>query len=147
MIKRQLFVKCMEMLNLQIEKYNKEIEMVKEALETEGSQSEEDNGGKSEMLNEIEKYTKYLESTENLKTQLKRIDISEEHTHVTNGSLVETENNFFFISVALGKIDVGDKKNYYSISTDAPIYPHLKGKEAGDSFSFNDINYKIVKVY
>ncbi|PKP16914.1 MAG: transcription elongation factor [Bacteroidetes bacterium HGW-Bacteroidetes-23] len=147
MIKRQLFVKCMEMLNLQMEKYKKEIQTVKEALENESSKSEDDDGGKSEMLTEIEKYSKYLENTENLKNQLKRIDITQEHNVVTNGSLVETENNFFFITVALGKIDIGDSKNYYSISTDAPIYAHLKGKEAGDTFNFNNHNYKIIQVY
>ena len=54
MIKRQLFVKCMEMLNLQMEKYKKEIQTVREALENESSKSEDDDGGKSDMLTEIE---------------------------------------------------------------------------------------------
>src|SRR5690606_21113780 len=101
----------------------------------------------SEMLNEIEKYAKYLENTENLKTQLKRVDISQEHQTVGNGSLVETENNFFFIAVALGKLDLNDGKTYYSISVEAPIYQSLKEKKAGDSFEFNNMKYKIVNVY
>lgn len=136
----------MEILNLQLEKYKNEIEMVKEALEDIGNQSEENDIGKSEILNEIEKYTKYLENTENLKTQLKRIDISQEHQLVGNGSLVETENNFFFIAAALGKLDLNDGKNYYSISVEAPIYQSLKEKKAGDSFEFNTMKYKVVSV-
>jgi len=137
----------MELLNLQLEKYRNEIKMVKDALESDDTQSEEADTGKSEMLNEIEKYAKYLESTENLKSQLKRVDISQSTETVGNGSLVETENNFFFIAVALGKIDIEDSKNYYSISTEAPIYNMLKGKKAGDSFSFNNLTYRIVNVF
>lgn len=147
MIKNQLYKKCLHILNQQLEKYQKEIALVKEALEGEGSPSEEDDGGKGEMLNELEKYAKYVEATERTKEQLKRIDVSQEHQVVANGSLVETENNFFFITVALGKLDIDDNKNYYSISTDAPIYAHLKGKKTGDSFSFNNMSYKILNVY
>ena len=147
MIKKQLYDKCMELLNIQLEKYRNEIKMVKDALESDGAQSEEADTGKSEMLNEIEKYAKYLESTENLKAQLKQVDISQSSETVGSGSLVETENNFFFIAVALGKIDIDDSKNYYSISTEAPIYNMLKGKKAGDSFSFNNLTYKIVNVF
>lgn len=147
MIKNQLYKKCLDILNQQLEKYQKEIALVKEALEGESSPSEEDDGGKGEMLNELEKYAKYVEATEKTKEHLKRIDVSQEHKVVANGSLVETENNFFFITVALGKLDIDDNKNYYSISTDAPIYAHLKGKKAGDSFEFNNLNYKIVNVY
>jgi transcription elongation GreA/GreB family factor len=147
MIKNQLYKKCLDLLNQQLEKYQKEIALVKEALESESSPSEEDDGGKGEMLNELEKYARYVETTEKTKEQLKRIDVSQEHQVVANGSLVETETNFFFITVALGKLDLEDNKNYYSISTDAPIYAYLKGKKAGDSFSFNNMNYKILNVY
>lgn len=147
MIKNKLYMKCLEILNQQIEKYQREIEVVKEALESEGAQSDNEDGGKGEMLNEIEKYAGYIENSERTKEQLKRIDVSQEHTVVGNGSLVETEKNFFFIAVALGKLDLNDSKNYYSISTDAPIYEYLKGKKAGDSFSFNTVTYKIVNVY
>lgn len=147
MIKNQLYKKCLDILNQQLGKYHKEIALVKEALEGENSPSEEDDGGKGEMLNELEKYARYVESSEKTKEQLKRIDVSQEHKVVTNGSLVETENNFFFITVALGKLNIDDNKNYYSISTDAPIYAYLKGKKAGDSFEFNNLTYKIVNVY
>jgi len=139
-------MKCLEILNQQIEKYQREINVVKEALESDSGQSDNEDGGKGEMLNEIEKYAGYIETSEKTKEQLKRIDVSQEHIVVGNGSLVETEKNFFFITVALGKLNIDDDKNYYSISTDAPIYEHLKGKKAGDSFSFNNMTYKIVKV-
>lgn len=147
MIKNKLYMKCLEILNLQIEKYQKEIDVVKEALENESGQSDNEDGGKGEMLNEIEKYAGYIETSEKTKEQLKRIDVSQEHIVVGSGSLVETEKNFFFITVALGKLDIDDNKNYYSISTDAPIYEYLRGKKAGDSFSFNNLTYKIVNVF
>ncbi len=147
MIKSQLYKKCLELLNQQLEKYNNEMAIVREALESENSSSEDDDGSKGEILNELEKYARYIETAEKTKEQLKRIDVSQEHQVVTNGSLVETENNFFFITVALGKLDIEDNKNYYSISTAAPIYEYLKGKQAGDSFSFNNLNYKIVNVF
>ena len=147
MIKKQLYDKCMELLNIQLEKYRNEIKMVKDALESDSEQSDEADTGKNEMLNEIEKYAKYLDTTENLKAQLKHVDISLSNATVGSGSLVETENNFFFIAVALGKIDIDDSKNYYSISTEAPIYKMLKDKKAGDNFSFNNMTYRILNVF
>lgn len=147
MIKNKLYMKCMELLNQQLEKYQKEIDVIKEALENESGQSDNEDGGKGEMLNEIEKYAGYIETTERTKELLKRIDVSQLHTVIGNGSLVETEKNFFFIAVALGKLEIDDNKNYYSISTDAPIYEYLKGKKAGDSFTFNNLTYSIVNVY
>lgn len=147
MIKHQLYKKCLELLNQQLDKYHKEMAVVREALESESSPSEDDDGGKGEMLIELEKYAKYIQTSEKTKEQLKRIDVSQEHQVIANGSLVETESHFFFISVALGKLDLEDSKNYYSISTDAPIYSHLKGKKAGESFSFNNMNYSIISVY
>src|SRR5690606_36071045 len=147
MIKTKLYIKCLEIVNQQIEKYQREIDIIKEALESESGQSDNEDGGKGEMLNEIEKYAGYIETSNRTKEQLKRIDVSQEHTVVGNGSLVETEKNFFYITVALGKLDIDDNKNYYSISTDAPIYEYLKGKKSGDSFTFNNLTYNIVNVY
>src|SRR5690606_7934884 len=110
MIKNKLYINCLEILNQQLEKYQREIDVIKEALESESGQSDNEDGGKGEMLNEIEKYAGYIETTEKTKEHLKRIDVSQEHLIVGNGSLVETEKNFFFITVALGKLDIDDNK-------------------------------------
>jgi len=66
---------------------------------------------------------------------------------VRPGSVVETENNYYFVSVPLGELDMESGSKVYAISTDSPIYKEMEGKKAGDSFSFRDGEVNIVKVW
>ena len=57
--------------------------------------------------------------------------------------MVETKDNYYFIAVALGEISMEDGSKIFAISTKAPIYKELEGKQAGDTFSFNDNEQEI----
>ncbi|MDX1761897.1 MAG: transcription elongation factor, partial [Christiangramia sp.] len=79
--------------------------------------------------------------------KLSRIDKGHYTEQIDFGSVVETSENYYFISAALGKIILDEGSAVYAISTDAPIYQEMKGKKAGESFSFNDKEHKILEVH
>ncbi len=61
-------------------------------------------------------------------------------------AVVRTNRGTFFISSALPAVTVdGEKVNL--ISTQAPIYKHLQGKKAGDSFVLNNLKFEIKEVF
>ncbi|HET8854911.1 MAG TPA: transcription elongation factor, partial [Salinimicrobium sp.] len=66
---------------------------------------------------------------------------------IQQGSVVETQKAFFYISVPLGEIAMEDGSEVFAISEEAPIYKHLEGKKEGDSFNFNGDEIKIIKVF
>ncbi|GAB2768725.1 transcription elongation factor [Salinimicrobium soli] len=146
--KEELFNKCLDTVNRRIEQYN-------EALESISGEDEEHNfhpdfdeyGNKGEMLTEYEKNAAYLDRVRNMKETLANIDIHHRSETVRRGSVVETNSHYYFISIPLGEIDMESGSKVYAISTDAPIYEHLEGKRAGDSFTFHDQKVKIVKVW
>lgn len=62
------------------------------------------------------------------------------------GALVVTEKAYYFISVGLGKIKVNDK-DYYTISSDAPISKLMWNKQVGDNFSINNSTQTIIEIH
>jgi transcription elongation GreA/GreB family factor len=82
-----------------------------------------------------------------MKETLANLDRDHRSEVVRPGSVVETKNGYYFVSVPLGEIDVESGSKVYAISTDAPIYKQMEGKKAGDSFNFRDGEVDIVKVW
>lgn len=61
------------------------------------------------------------------------------------GALVKTDKALFFISIAAHIFKIGEQ-NVICISTEAPIYSFMRGKKAGDSFTFAKNTYNILSV-
>ena len=62
------------------------------------------------------------------------------------GSLVETSNGFFYISVSLGNL-VFDNKKIFLISPESPLAKVLMDKKKDEEFSLNNLNQKIIKIW
>ncbi len=62
-----------------------------------------------------------------------------------HGALVETENNYFFLGVALPAFKYNDK-DVYCISPEAPIYAKIRGKKQGDSLQMGDRTLEIIGI-
>ena len=99
------------------------------------------------MLTEYEKNAAYLDRVRNMKETLANLDHNHRSEVVRPGSVVETKNNYYFISVPLGEIDMESGSKVFAISTDAPIYKELEGKKAGDKVTFQDNTFEIVKIH
>jgi transcription elongation GreA/GreB family factor len=146
--KEELFNKCLDMVNDRIDQYNEKMDSISGQNEQHKFHPDFDEyGNKGEMLTEYEKNAAYLDRVRNMKETLANLDTDHRSEVVRPGSVVETKNSYYFISVPLGEVDMESGSKVFAISTDAPIYKEMEGKKAGDSFSFRDGNVEIVKVH
>lgn len=145
--KEQLFYKCLDQVNEQIDKYQEALDSISGYnAENDLHPDFDEYGNKGEMLTIYEKNTGYLDQAQQMKETLANLDKNHISEVVRPGSLVETRNSHYYVSVPLGEIDMEDGSHVYAISTDAPIYKHLDGKKVGDTFTFNGQEVEIVKI-
>lgn len=146
--KEQLYLNCLEMVNEQINKYQGKLDEINEYnAENKMSSNYDEYGNKGELLNEYEQNVEHLDRAREMKETLANLD----HTHrsdiVRPGSVVETEDHYYFISVPLGEVDMESGSQIFAISPEAPIYKGMEGKKVGDKFSFKDKENEILEIY
>lgn len=96
-----------------------------------------------EMLKqEQEKLSKQMRLQREMKNQLKEMKIVET-SKVALGSVVQTQDNVFFISIPFGKISV-DGVEIMCISLAAPITQALIGLQVGDTINFQSKQVRII---
>jgi transcription elongation GreA/GreB family factor len=145
--RKNLFNKCLEKVNGQIEKYRESMKGVKESMDANDVHTDYDEeGSKGELLVAFEKYAQYLDNAQKIKEKLSKVDIEHYTEQIKFGSIVETKKQNYFIAAALGEIKMDDGSIIYVISTEAPIFEQLKGKKAGDTFKLNNEEVEILKV-
>jgi len=76
--------------------------------------------------------------------QLKNMNV-EAKTSVEIGAFVSTEKFHFFVGHATMPFDF-EGKHIIGISVDSPIFPTMKGKGHGDSFSHAGNDYTILEI-
>lgn len=145
--KKEIYYKSLEAVNRRIEKYEKEMDMIKESMEANDVKTDYDEDNKGQLLGDFEKYAEYLNQAQEMKEKLAKIDLAHYSETVNFGSVVETDKDLYFVAVPVGELVLEDGSIVYSISTEAPIYQVMKGKKVGDSFSFNDKEREIKKVH
>ena len=65
--------------------------------------------------------------------------------YVLNGSLVKTDKGYFFLSIALGKINI-EAQTIFALSVAAPLGQKLIGHKTGDTVEINGTKYHIESV-
>ena len=80
------------------------------------------------------------------KAVMEKIDPAIKTVSIVQGSLVKTQQHYFFISAALGK-KVIDGKLIFAISSLSPIGQKMMGLEKCHDFSMGDANYIIEDLY
>jgi hypothetical protein len=146
--KTQLFNNCLEAINKQIKRYKEQMDAIKESMEANDVHTDYDEeGSKGELLGDFEKYAKYLDTAQNMKLTLNKVDREHYSEYIKFGSAIETEGNLYFIACGLGNVKMDDGSTVYVISTEAPIYEKLKGKKAGETFILNEKEVKILEVH
>lgn len=144
--KQELFFKCEKAINKRIEKYEKEMEMIKESMDANDVKTDYDEDNKGELLGDFEKYAAYLSEARDMKKELAKVDPELSSETVDFGSVVETDDNYYFIAVSLGEIVMDNGSTVFTISTKAPIFEHFQRKKAGESFIFNNKEFNVVSV-
>ena len=147
MIKEQLLEYCFTYVEERIISAQNAITVAQEAANEEGKSSAGDKyeTGRAMMQLEIEKNTSQLLQAKQMLNLLNQIKTFTTQNLVQQGSLVQTNNGFYFIAIGAGIVKMNNL-DYYLISQVSPICQLLKGKKVGDSFVFNSKEFKILSV-
>lgn len=97
------------------------------------------------MQLEVEKMSKQLAEAQKLKIALSYINPEIQHEEVQLGSIVNTSNAQYFISISAGIIEMQESQ-YFAISPLTPIGKLIIGLKKGDSFEFNGVVNKVISV-
>src|SRR4051812_45885383 len=101
--------------------------------ETKSSAGDKHETARARMQAEQERLQQQLKEFKDQKIELQRIDISIPPVIINSGSLAETTNGLFFITVGLGKLEL-EEKVIYAISPLSPLAIKMKGMKVGEEF-------------
>lgn len=95
---------------------------------------------------EQEKLTTQINEFLKLKEHLNALNPDVIHHTIQKGSLIETNNGWFYLSIGLGQIKTPEI-SFFCISQEAPLGKLLIGKSANESIEFNGRITNIITVY
>ena len=95
--------------------------------DTKSSAGDKFETGREMMQREMDKLSALVDNTLNSIAKLDRIADLPASAVISEGSLVETDQEIYYISIGYGKIDT-----VYAISIESPLGLELKGKRVGD---------------
>ncbi len=144
--KKELFYKCLDAINKRIQNYQNEMDLIKESMDANDIHTDYDEDNKGKLLADFEKNANFLSDAQKMKETLRTINVEHYTEEIGFGSLVETNKNYYFISVSVGEIIMEGGSMIYAISIQAPIYKEFKGKKAGDSIVFKNESIDILNV-
>jgi hypothetical protein len=146
-IKSTLFEQCSKVVENRFQKIKQVIADIEESLleESKSSSGDKHETGRAMLQIDRENAGRQLLEIENLQILLRKIDVLTTSTYARLGSLVYTDRGNYFIGISIGPVVVG-KTNYLCVALHSPIGNLLAGKKKGDSFSFNDLQYKVTQI-
>ncbi len=95
---------------------------------------------------EQENLTQKLKEVLEQKAILDKIDDSQKHQVVALGSLVQANDNFFFVCAALPKITI-ENQDIFALSPQSPLGTKLMGNKIGFQFEINSTKYRIKNIF
>jgi transcription elongation GreA/GreB family factor len=107
-----------------------------------GSAGDKHETALSMMHLEQEKLNQKLAEIIGHKNSVDKIDADVIHNKVALGSLVQTNEMLFYISVALPKIQL-ENKTIIAVSPQSPLGSQLLGKSLGDKVEINNNRFQI----
>lgn len=147
MTKEAVYIKLEEEINNRIELLKKTLKNQQEGLHSasESTAGDKHNTSRAMMHIEIDKNSKQLSQTLQLKKLLSSVSLNKTHNEVGLGSLVKTSSTWLFIAVPFGKINVNNE-DVMCISLASPIGQKLKGRSAGQQLVFNNKNLEVITI-
>ena len=145
--KKEITEACRQNLLESITILEEEMEMLKESASNGGEVGMSDRleSNDEEMMNE----RKDRENRRELLYQELRIlddlNTNEQNEGIQIGSIVISNQRNFFIAIA--RMFQVEGKSFTGLSEAAPIFTSMKGRTAGESFTFNGQHFDIIKVF
>ena len=143
-LKQKVYTHCLQLLDLKIQQFNKELRELKDGAENDSKSSAGDKHetARAMMQIEYEKISRLMDEFQRQKNDLEKIDIHSVSGKIKNGSLINTNHGYLFLGAAIGKINVDDIP-VISVSIQSPLGIKLSGKKNGDVVEMNGLEYRI----
>ena len=113
--------------------------------ETKSSAGDKHETGRAMSQIELDNSEMQLGKVLNLKRQFLQLDVQKERNTIEPGCMVRTNNQVYFISIGLGKIQVKNDVCYV-VSIQSPIGQAMLNKKIGDLISFQNKQFEIKEI-
>ena len=146
-LKFELQQQCKDLIKLRHDSINKTISDIEYSLKEESKSTSGDkhHTGRAMLQIERENAGNQLREIEKVIYQLSKVDISLASETIRLGSIVETNQATFFMSISVGKLETNNLL-YLGVAPNSPIGMCLLGKTKGDQFNFNRKVYKVLLI-
>ena len=146
-LKFELQQQCKDLIKLRYDSINKTISDIEYSLKEESKSTSGDkhHTGRAMLQIERENAGNQLREIEKVMHELGKVGISLASETIRLGSIVETNQSNFFMSISVGKLETNNLI-YLGVAPNSPIGMCLLGKTKGDQFNFNGKVYKILAV-
>ena len=147
-IKKLLHAKCIELSQSKIDVCTDVLSQLNEAKtgETKSSAGDKFETSREMLQGEEDRTTATLSNAVVLKKSLDQINPENVSSKVEIGALVICSKLNYYLSVGLGKIELGDNK-YWAISMASPLAKQMRGKTKGENYSFKGAVHTITDIF
>lgn len=141
-LKQQLLIHCRQQTEERINGITDSLKKIEEARnsETKSSAGDKFETGRAMMQMEEAKLNAQLEEVLKVRQVLDQINPLKTTNRIAAGSLVATNRGNYFLAVGLGKVRL-EGRVFFCSSLESPIGRHLHGKQVGDAFTFNELEF------
>lgn len=145
--KEKLHQACKDELSSRIAFYNKILHELSAGAQNDSKSSAGDKHETSRAMMQLEqeKIGKQLKEAEDMQLFFDKMDSKSSSEKVTIGSLILTNEGFFYLAAALGKLKVG-KQEVYVLSPKSPLGARLQGSKMNDVIQMNSKLFKIISI-
>lgn len=141
--KSQIQANLRSILENTLEEARREYFLAKESRDsdTKSSAGDKFETGREMMQREMDKWSAQIDNTVISLNKIDRLADLPASVIISEGSLVETDQETYFISIGYGKLD-----SIYAISIESPLGLELKGKRVGDRIEMRGRNITIKSI-
>ena len=113
--------------------------------DTKSSAGDKHEVGRAMVQQELDKLEEQHAKLVVLQQELARVPLERSFDRVAFGSLVETDQGTYFMSIGLGRMEV-DGGSCFAISLASPIGQALKDKQTGEQVVFNGRSFTVERI-
>ena len=139
---------CLERIDQRIALANQAMEDIQNSAnqETKSSAGDKYETGRAMMQQEKDKQATQLAQALELRQQLEHIDPAQSFEEIRAGSLMMTNEGYYYLTVSLGKI-ILEQKTVYVLSAASPLGQALLRRRVGDKIQFQQRTIQIIALY
>lgn len=147
--KQTVVLRVLEVIEERLIDLEEQVNELKDALVSDTKSSAGDKHETSRAMTQLEqeKLGKQIAELEQLQSNFLRINRDEQHHIIQMGSLIQTSEGLYYLSIPLGKITLTNESQVFCLSPISPLGQLLKGKREGEEITFNNRMIKIEGVY